>query len=97
MRIKYELYWEDIGERVIYAELDDYAWKLPEKVFRYRKKNSLYIYHHGKMAAFYSKDDSRIEAAIGRKFFSKSINAAKVGKLQVRSFNKVRNYQKKIK
>ncbi|MBI4050121.1 MAG: hypothetical protein HY398_01585, partial [Candidatus Doudnabacteria bacterium] len=57
----------------------------------------LYIYHHGKMAAFYSKDDSRIEAAIGRKFFSKSINAAKVGKLQVRSFNKVRNYQKKIK
>ena len=66
----YQLYWEDIGERLIYAQLDDYAWKLPEKFFKYKKSNSLYIYHDGKLAAFYGVDDSSKEAALGYKFYS---------------------------
>lgn len=54
---EYQLYWEDIGERVIYAELDDYSWKLAEKMFGYIKQRSMYIYHHGRLAAFYKKAD----------------------------------------
>lgn len=85
----YSLYWEDVGERLIYAELDDYAWKLPEKIFRYKKHDSLYIYHDGKLAAFYSVNDSKKEAEAGYKFYCNNENCLKVIDLKKKVSKKV--------
>ena len=73
-----ELYWEDVGERVIYAQLDDYAWKLPEKFFKYKKERSLYIYHDEKLAAFYSRKDTQWEATLGSRYFQLEKNVQKI-------------------
>ncbi|MCK4590007.1 MAG: hypothetical protein KAT77_06185 [Nanoarchaeota archaeon] len=86
---EYTLYWEDVGERVIYAELDDHAWKLPEKVFKYKKQNSFYIYHDGKLAAFYSKNDSIKEAELGYNFYRNKKNYLHIINLKQKIFNNV--------
>ena len=66
------LYWEDIHERVLYAQLDDYAWKLPEKIFGYKKQNSFYIYHNQNLAAYYHFADAKKEMKIGFSFYTNS-------------------------
>ena len=76
--IRYQLYWEDIGERIIYAELDDYSWKLAESIFGYTKQRALYIYHHGRLAAFYTPNDAKKEALVGYSFYLKKRNREKV-------------------
>lgn len=76
--IGYKLYWEDVDERLVYAELDDKSWKFGEKLFGYKKANSLYIYHHGKLSAFYSTKDIEIEATVGYRFYSNTKNVLKV-------------------
>ncbi len=68
---KHVLYWEDVDDRLIYAELDDKAWSSPEKKFGYEKTDSLYIYHDNKLAAFYSPEDTKKEAEVGYAFYSK--------------------------
>lgn len=90
----YSLYWEDVGESLIYAELDDYAWKFPEKVCGYKKRSSIYIYHDGRLSAFYSSKDSAKEALVGRRFFGRVDNYKKIIGLKRRVFERV---QKLIK
>lgn len=94
MASDYQLYWEDIGERVIYAQLDDSAWKLAEKIFKYKKNNSLYIYHDNRLAAFYSVKDSKKEALLGYRFYSKEKNVKFVISLKKKIFSKVKNYSR---
>ena len=77
-RGRHTLYWEDVEETLLYAELDDYAWKLPEKIFGYQKKSSIYIYHNHKLAAFYDSDDSAREAEIGHAFYAIPENVDRV-------------------
>lgn len=95
--IEYKLYWEDISERIIFAELDDYAWKLAEKIFGYKKINSLYIFHKNKLAAYYSTKDSVKESSVGYKFFSNKNNIKKIIKLKKEILNKVNKYKIKNK
>lgn len=90
------LYWEDIGERLLYAELDDYAWKLPEKIFGYSKKKSLYIYHSGRLSAYYSKRDSKREAEIGYKFYSSEQNIKDIVSRKKEIADKVNEYCKRV-
>lgn len=97
MKLLHELYWEDVTERLIYAELDDYAWKLPEKIFGYKKKSSLYIYHDGRLAAYYSSQDSKREAKKGYLFYCKLKNVQKVVSLKQLVFKEVQKATKKIK
>ncbi|MEK7093822.1 MAG: PEP/pyruvate-binding domain-containing protein, partial [Patescibacteria group bacterium] len=72
------LYWEDVDEPVLYAELDDYSWKLPEKIFGYKKRSSFYIYHDRKLAAFYHPDDISDEARVGLTFFGDTANIERI-------------------
>ncbi|MEK9180617.1 MAG: PEP-utilizing enzyme [Patescibacteria group bacterium] len=76
------LYWEDVGERAVYAEQDDYAWKLSERIFGYRKESSIYIYHHGRLAAYYSSNDSETESNVGYIYYSQLKNCRKVIKFK---------------
>ncbi|GEM_PF-6159870 len=78
----YSLYWEDVDERLMYAELDDLSWKSPEQLFGYKKADSLYIYHHGKLAAFYSTKDIEEEARVGYQFYSRAENVSRVIKIK---------------
>jgi len=75
---EYKRYWEDVDERLIYAELDDRSWLLPESLFGYKKADSLYIYHQGKLSAFYSNKDTKEEARLGYDFYSRDANIAHV-------------------
>lgn len=75
---EYTLYWEDVDERLVYAELDDRSWLSPEKLYGYKKSDSLYIYHHGKLAAFYSTKDTEEEARVGYTFFSDDNNVLRI-------------------
>jgi len=77
-KARYVLYWEDVQERLIYAQLDDYAWKLPERMLGYKKGSSLYIYHHQKLAAFYHPDDIAREARAGYRFYRSKANVDRV-------------------
>ncbi|MBU0597482.1 hypothetical protein KKF61_00620 [Patescibacteria group bacterium] len=79
---QFQLYWEDISERVLYVGLDDMAWQLPEKLFHYKKKKSLYIFHHNKLAAYYLKRDSEREAEIGFKFYKRKANINRIVRLK---------------
>lgn len=94
---EYKLYWEDILERIIFAELDDYAWNLAEEIFGYKKINSLYIFYKNKLAAYYSTKDSTKEANVGYKFFSDKKNIKKVIKLKKEILDKVKRYKSKNK
>src|SRR3989344_1113323 len=76
--VKHELHWEDVGERVLYAALDDKAWELAEQIFGYRKESSFYIYHDGKLAAYYSQPDSEREAERGHAFYTDPQNVARI-------------------
>lgn len=91
-RNEYRLYWEDIEERIIYAELDDYAWKLAENIYKYKKRNSLYIFHSGKLAAYYSAKDSKKESEVGYIYYSKKTNLHKIIHLKKRISEEVKNY-----
>jgi len=93
---KYKLYWEDIGERLIYAELDDLAMKLPEKVFGYKKENSFYIYRQGKLAAFFSDADIEKEARLGYLFFQKPASIRRVIVYKKKAIFAAKNYLKQV-
>lgn len=86
---RYKLYWEDVAERLLYAELDDFAWKLPEKIFKYKKESALYIYHDGKLAAFYTIKDSKKEAALGYRFYRQHKNCKKIIELKKQTLQKI--------
>jgi phosphoenolpyruvate synthase/pyruvate phosphate dikinase len=86
------LYWEDVGERLIYAQLDDFAWKLPEKVFGYAKKSSLYIYHDNKLAAYYDPTDCEKEADLGYAFYRVAENVERIIALKKEIAHKVNEY-----
>lgn len=96
-RTEHILYWEDVGERALYAQLDDYAWKLPEKVFGYEKGSSFYIYHDQKLAAYYHPADIEKEASIGFSFYANSRNVEEIIKLKRSVAEKVASYKKSIK
>ena len=77
--LKHVLYWEDATkERMIYLELDARSWRLAEKVFGYRKQSSVYLYRHETSVAYFSVKDSKREAHIGYRFYSKPANARRV-------------------
>ncbi len=80
--IKYELYWEDVNEQLIFAELDDLAWKLAEQTFHYKKINSVYTFRHNRLAAFYSTADSIKESKAGYVFYTKLANVLKIIRLK---------------
>lgn len=96
-RIQYKLYWEDIGERLVYAELDDLCWKLAEKFFCYQKENSLYIYHHGKLAALYSEQDTASEKEAGYLFYKNYKNIRHVIKLKREASQAAKTYLRRAK
>jgi phosphohistidine swiveling domain-containing protein len=77
-KYKVELFWEDVGETLLFAEQDDYAWKRAEQMYGYKKQHSLYIYHSGRLGAYYSERDTAKEAEVGLKFFSSSTNVREV-------------------
>lgn len=74
----YKPYWEDVDERLIYAECDARSWVLAEEMFGYVKADSLYIYHQGKLSAFFSEQDCKREAELGYAFYSTDANIARV-------------------
>lgn len=74
---EYTRYWEDVDERLIYAEHDDRSWLLAESMFGYTKADSLHIYHQEKLSAFYSDKDTKEEARVGYDFYSKEDNVAR--------------------
>jgi len=94
---EYQLYWEDIGERMVYAELDDYSWKLAENMFGYTKQHALYIYHHGKLAAFYTLKDAVKEALVGYSFYTKKYNREKVIALKYKALYDARTHIRNLK
>ena len=93
--VKYKLYWEDINEKVLYAELDDYAWKLPEKLFGYKKQNSLYLFHKGKLAAYYSVKDLKKEFKVGYNYYKKN-DFNRIINLKIEALKKVKDFRKRI-
>ncbi len=74
----YALYWEDIAERLIFAEMDDLAWRVPEKFYGYKKRSSINLYHRGKLSAYYSHRDSQKEAQVGYRFLSTSAGVKRI-------------------
>lgn len=94
---EYQLYWEDIGERLIYAELDDYSWKLAEKMFGYTKQRSMYIYHHGRLAAFYSRADSEQEAKVGFVYYRKKKNVKNVIRMKTEALRVANDFRRRFK
>jgi len=85
----YTLYWEDVDERLIYAQHDDRSWLLAEEMLGYKKADSLYIYHQGKLSAFYSKKDTEEEARLGYEFYSDEKNVAEVIEIKKESKRKM--------
>lgn len=91
---EYTRYWEDVDERLIYAEHDDRSWLLAESIFGYKKADSLYIYHQGKLSAFYSDADTKEEARRGYNFYSKESNIAEVIEIKKEAKRKMDGFLK---
>lgn len=68
------LYWEVPEEKYVHVEPDDISWKLAEELWRFKKRKSLYLYHSGKLMAFYHADDIRAEAEAGYVFYCRKEN-----------------------
>ena len=92
----YSLYWEDAQVRFVHAGLDDRAWRLAEKIFGYKKKNTIYIFHDKRLAAYYHVDDSRVEAAAGYDFYRSRKHADRIITLKKAVAEKVRSAQKRF-
>jgi phosphoenolpyruvate synthase/pyruvate phosphate dikinase len=86
---EYNLYWEDVVQGFIYAELEDKAWKLAEKIFQYKKTKSIYIFHNGKLGAYFSIKDSKKEARVGQKFYGHPKNINTIIKLKKLIYDEV--------
>lgn len=86
------LHWEDPDERLIYARLDDRAWEEGEHLFGYTKNDSLYIYHDGRLAAFYSTKDVEEEAKVGHAFYSNEKNVLRVIEIKAKIKKEVTDF-----